>query len=515
MRDHAPVIIEEFYGLWDRGDDETCPLDHFTECENVVFQPGAVKVRKPLAPYLTGATILGNALRIYNYSLQTGDSLLVLVEGGSIYHVVSPTIVYGPILTIAAMTDFGFQAVAGRAYITPYNSTANSYGIFDQKGLQNEFLYVYKGDGTAARKAAGPPPISASALVATPGVAGYSDLGFHIFAVVYETDTGYLTALGPLTATTNGTTKFAEATSVSETQGYTITNIPVSPDTYVTKRHIVATKAIPATVYNGDQDGYQFFFVPDGNIDDNVTTTKVVSFYDIDLLEDASHLIDNFHEIPAGVALTTYNTRLVLTTEYNNISLVRLSAPGEPEAFDQVDGLITIPLDGEPITNAQQFREVLYVYKRTRTYATIDNQDYPSTWVVTNIDNGIGCEVHGISQILDSGGVNTDYLAIASYSGLVLFNGTYMRPELSYKITSKWLTFDKDNYRKIQVTNDPINQIVYMTLPNGTILFGDYSEAISPREIKWGVFTFAVKITSIAFTNLHTLILATNNEAYP
>lgn len=508
LRDHAPIVIEEFNGLYKRGDADNCPLDHFTDCENVVFQPGGVKTRTPIAPYLTGETILGNALRIYNYQMQTQDSLLVLVEGGSIYHVTNQTTVQGPILTIATMTDFAFVAIAGRAYISPFTTSSSV-----SKGIEDEFLYVYKGDGTPARKAAGPGPISATALAATPGVAGFSDLGLHLFAVVYETDTGYLTALGPLTAVTGGDTRFAEATSVDETQGYTISNIPVSSDSYVTKRHIVATKAIDSAVYNGDQDGYQFFFVPEGNIDNNIDTTKVVSFYDIDLIEDASHLIDNFFEIPAGILLTTYNGRLVMGGEFDNISLVRLSAPGEPEAIDQVDGLIIIPLDGDPVTNAQAFREALYIYKKTRTFGTIDNQGLPSSWILTPIDNGIGCDVHGISQILDSGGVNADYLIIAGWAGIFLFNGTYLRPEGSYKIATYWLALDRNNFQKIQIANDTINQIIYMTLPNGLILFGDYSEAISPMGIKWGLFRFEFKIITLTFTNTNILVLGTNNEA--
>lgn len=514
LRDHAPIVIEEFKGLWKRGDPEDCPLDHFTDCENVILPPGKVTVRPPIAEYLTGETILGNALRIYNYQLQGADSLLVLIEGGSIYHVISPTVVHGPILTIAAMTDFGFVAIAGRAYITPFDSTLNADGLNDQIGLQNEFVYVYKGDGTAARKAAGPGPINATALTATPGVAGFSDLGLHLFAVVYETDTGYLTALGPLVPVTL-VPNFAEATSVSEVQGYTITNIPVSPDSYVTKRHIVATKAIPVDVYNGDQDGYQFFFVPEGNLDDNVTTSKVVSFYDIDLIEDASHLIDNFTEIPAGVALTTYNGRMVLTTTFTDISVAYLSAPGEPEAIDQVDGLIIFPLDGKPITNAQQFREVLYLYKQTRTFGVIDNQDVPSSWILTPVDNGVGCEVHGIAQILDSSGVNADYLVVVGYTGILLFNGTYIRPELTYKINDLWLNLNRTIFNRMQIANDTINQIAYINLPGGEILYCNYSEAISPKDIKYALWTFAFKITTITFTQVNQLIVGTNNEAYP
>jgi len=35
LRDHEPIVMEEFNGLWSRGDDEEVPTDHFRECQNV------------------------------------------------------------------------------------------------------------------------------------------------------------------------------------------------------------------------------------------------------------------------------------------------------------------------------------------------------------------------------------------------------------------------------------------------------------------------------------------------
>src|SRR6202008_2690304 len=101
------------------------------------------------------------------------------------------------------------------------------------------------------------------------------------------------------------------------------------------------------------QKGYQFFFVPGGRIANNTSTEITVSFYDADLLEDASHLIDNFSEIPAVVGLNTYHGRMIAYTTTLDISLIGVSAPGEPEAINSVDGLLIVPLDGNPITNAQ------------------------------------------------------------------------------------------------------------------------------------------------------------------
>ena len=369
-------------------------------------------------------------------------------------------------------------------------------GRIRQRGIENEFLYVYKGDGTPARKAAGDPP-SGPAMGVAAG-AGNSDLGFHLFAVVYETDTGYLTAPGPEV--------FTGFTSVSTTQGFSITNVPVSPDPFVTKRHIVATARILG--YNDDQDGYQFFFVPDGVIENNVDTSIVVSFFDIDLIDDASHLVDNFSEIPAGVTLTKYNNRLVTTTEFENESLCRLSFPGEPEAIDQVDGLIIVPLDGLPLTNAMEYRDVLYLFKQTRTWSSVDNGNEPSFWAgPTIVDNGLGAPVHGVAQVLDSGGVNVEMLLIADWSGFMMFAGRYARPELSWKIFDRWLGLDRDGFNNIQIMNDTINMIFYMTMPDRSLLMADYSDGLNAKDIKWCPWTAEFEFSTIALIRSNVLIV--------
>jgi len=400
------------------------------------------------------------------------------------------------------MDDFGFTDVAGRAYINPFENFIDSDGTTRQRGLEDEFLYVYLGDGSAARKAAGSPP-SGSSMVVGVGT-GNSDLGFHLFAVVYETDTGYLTALGP--------EAFTGFTSVSTAAGYAISNVPISPDSFVVARHIVMTKAI--LDYNGDQVGFQFFFAPEGKIDDNVTTTINISAFDLDLLDDASHLIDNFEEIPAGVGLTQYNSRLVTACFFTDISLVRLSFPGEPEAISQVDGLIIVPLDGLPVTELQEYRDVLYMFKQTRTWASVDNGDAPVTWQgPTIVDNGTGAPVHGIAQVLDTGGVNIEMLLIADYSGAMMFNGAYARPSLSWKIEDLWRSLDRGQFHKIQILNDTVLQIFYFTLPNGTMLIADYERGLNAKDIRWSPWSFDITADTIALIKTNVLVIGSNTAA--
>jgi hypothetical protein len=167
---------------------------------------------------------------------------------------------------------------------------------------------------------------------------------------------------------------------------------------------------------------------------------------------------------------------VVLLNENDNRSVARLSMPGEPEAINKIDGLIIAPLDGNPLTNCQEFRDVLYLFKKTRTYAYSDNRDEPSTWQEEVVDQGIGVGVHGIGTVLDTGGVNVDFLLIADWSGLMIFNGVYARPELSWKIEDYWNSLDRNSFRQVQVVNDSLSKKIWITLPYIGINPGDSRE---------------------------------------
>lgn len=493
FRDHNPITLEEFNGLYSRGNVEETPMDHFSECNNLKFiGETGFGSRDGIGRHQSVASPLSNILRIYNYPTSDKNTILVLTSGGNIYHVVDSATIFGPILTIAAMTDFGFTPYSGRAYITPF-TTELIGGLNRERGLTAEFVYVYKGDGTAARKAAGNKPTVN--ITPTNGGVGHTDAGVHIFGYVFETDTGYLTAPGGLVALTT-----------TAAQAVDFATVAVSPDAFVTKRHIVASKAIVG--YNGDVNGYQLFFIPGATIPNNVGVALAnISFYDADLLLDASHLSDNLAEIPAGVGLTTYHNRMCVYTEHENISLVRVSAIGEPEAISSIEGLLLVPPDGNPITNAAELRDVLYVTKRNKTVSFVDNGDEPTSWPLTNIDNAMGCGVHGIATVVDAGSSNVDYLIIGSYTGIVLFNGRYILPELSWKVSELWgnQTF-KTNNRRIQIVNDSVGQKLYIVLTDRTVLFGDYGNGFDPKKIRWCPWTFDVNVNSLALININELL---------
>ncbi len=501
MRDHKPITLDKFNGLWDRGDKDTTPLDHFSDGENIRFiDSSSFGTRDGIGRHQNVAVPLGNIVRIYNYVTQVQNTLLVLTYDGTtgkIYHVVDSTTVFGPILTIVGMTDFGFTPYAGRAYITPF-STVSIGGLNVEKGMTGEFLYVYLGDGTAARKAAGTNP--AGTLNVANGAVGHTDAGLHLFGVVGETDTGFLSAPFSFVPFTT-----SAALSVS------FSGVPTFTGTQWIKRHIVATIII--NNYNGNTEGYQYFFIPGATINDNVATVLPdISFYDADLLEDASHLLDNYTEIPAGIGLCLYHNRLVLYTSYTDISLALVSAVGEPEAISQIDGLLIVPPDGNPITNAQEMRDVLYLFKRNKTVAFVDNSDVPSSWPLSGIDSAIGTCVHGIATVIDSGSSNIDYLIVASFGGIYIFNGRYSLPELSYKIANFWTSQDSNESRFIQIINDPIEGILYCSLPDHRLLIGDYNNGLDPKKIRWMPWLFDVKVNTIALTNINDLIIGAESS---
>lgn len=496
-RDHQPVVIDQFNGLWQRGDVDNTPLDHFTDCENIRFiGSNAFTTRHGITISQNVAIPLENIKRIYNYPTMTGNTLIVLTydstNGGRIYHMVNPTTVYGPLLSIMTMTDFAFVPYAGRAYISPF-TTFNIGGLNVEKGLQNEFLYVYDGTGTAARKAAGS-PLTGNMTIAH-GAAGGTDPGFHLFAWVAETSSGYLTAPGAIKGFTT-----ASGSSVS------FGTVPTSGNPTIIKRHLVATKAI--TGYNGNTTGYTFYFVPNATINNDTDTfLNNISFYDADLLDDASHLLDNYAEIPAGAVLTLYHSRLVLCTTYDDISIGLVSAVGEPEAISQIDGLFVFPPDGNPITNAQELRDILYVTKRSKTISFTDNDDVPSSWPLILVDTALGTSVHGIATVLDSGSSSVDYLIICTYQGVTLFNGRYINPELSWKIEDYWRQLDRNDFRLIQIVNAPIQKEIYIVLPTKKLLVGNYGNGMDPKKIRWAPWSFAMGVNTVAIHDIDDIIL--------
>ncbi len=257
-RDHEPIVIEEFMGLFKRGDKDSCPIDHFSETDNLKAIESGFESRDGLDTLL-GSPNVGNVVRMYNYKMSSGESLIILDGAGDFYHALldGSNTVYGPILSIPDATDFDIYTNNGICYITPFKTFTDLNGTNYQKGLEDEFVYVYKGDGTAARKAAGASPVGAgSGLVGyttiVPGL-GVVDKGIHIIGVTAYNVGDESGGLGPeglsVVIVDEGSTEIS------------LNNIPLG-DVTATGRKVYMTHAIDYPDWNpaGDiRNNYTFY----------------------------------------------------------------------------------------------------------------------------------------------------------------------------------------------------------------------------------------------------------------
>jgi hypothetical protein len=390
-----------------------------------------------------------------------------------------------PILTVAGMTDFSMVSLYNRAYITPHNSV---------RGLPGEKVYVYEGSGVA-RPAAGVAPTGATMVAATSATVGSVEAGKHLFAVSYETISGYLTPPGP-----------AVFTLYAAPGGYKVnlSSIPIGPSGTVA-RVILATKILAAD-YAGDQDNQEFFLVPNARIGDNVTTTLTVDFFDADLQASVDYLLDQMPFILAGVGIGVYKSRLAVWGIDTNEAAVYFSLPGQPEAFSATEGFcLAFPGDAAGgVKNCVEFRSQYYMLKGgSKTYVTNDTDDNPAFWTVTNVDLSIGSDCHGIAKVLDQTGSALDNFFCADRSGLYLFNGTFSGNELSRKIVDIWQRITRLSFSQVEVVHDPIKARIYCAVPlDGAdtpthVLIGNIDDGINPTDIRWTTWQFPKNPTSI------------------
>jgi hypothetical protein len=481
MRDHQGLVVREFKGLFRRGTNDVCPPGYLTIAKNLIFTNYGVKTR----PGFTKALTLANIARIQTYKrIGEADRLLILTTDGKLW---DSTNLVTPILNIPLMSDFSMISMFNRAYITPHNGVT---------GLPGEFLYVYGGSGVA-RKAGGSPPSGFTLGVAN-GAAGHIEKGKHLFAVVFETDTGYLTRPGPV----NGTDPAYTVFDAPGDKKASISLIPIGPSGTVARR-IVATAIIDN--YNGDQKSPELFFVPNGRIANNTATGPLeYDFYDSELVDSADYLFDNLDNPPAFVGVNDYNGQLVGWGENGKESVVRVSKRGEPESFNGVEGFVVInPGDGQGLKYCLGSRGDLHCYKSQRHYMTRDNGQAPVFWPVIQIDAAIGTEPFGVAQVLDSKGQTQDEFIVASRSGILRYNGSYAASSLdasvtplTYVIDDIWRRINVACMKLVQMALDPINKRLYVLIPvDGStvinmMLVGDFQEGITPDKIKWSQWLF-------------------------
>ncbi len=470
IADHEPVSISDFKGLFGRGEfEDTVPPDHFLDSLNTISDGQDIVTRDGFLQDLE----IANIRRIWEYRRQGEASrLIILTTGGTFYD--SAISLVAPILTVSGATDFSAINQYNRAYISPHNGVT---------GLSGEYVYVYSGSGSA-RAIAGTAPASGFD-VAVSASAGNIPSGTHIFGVAYETDSGFITAPGQLTAL-----------EVDGTKSVDLSSIPTGP-TGTSKRRIVASRAIQQ--FNGDVEGYEMFFLQ--TINDNSTTTLTVNFYDADLQISCDYLFDQLATVPSVVNITSYSNRLVFIAPNANASIAYVSKTGEPESISELSGFVTCdPSEPEGLKTGVEFRDNLYLAKYNKLYATRDNGYDPSTWAAPCIDKGIGADVFSLSVIQDNKGANLDFFLLGDRSGLYIFNGTMVKPELSYKIMNWWKRINKAYFNKVQIAVDTENFRIYILVPLDEathcshFIVGDFGEGFNHEQIRWHLWGFTTLV---------------------
>lgn len=459
-----------FKGLYDRGDSLSIPPDYFRICNNCRFFTGGFETRWGTSVSIAVPT---GVRRWFPYKIEgQANRLLYLDLNGKIYDSLYPGT---PILNIPNMIDFSMAVFNGRAYISPHDR---------KRGLAGQIIYLYQGGGLSARPAAGAKPAGFDLQVTVGSQSGSIETGKHLFAVAYETDSGFITRPGP--------ERFAEFDATGGTTAL-ITNISNGPPGTVAK-HILSTQSI--FTYNGDQFGPELFFVPNGTINDNTTTSLEVDFYDADLVKSADYLLDEMETIPAVLGMTSYAGSLVGWGVNTDPSTVYVSKANEPESIDLIEGGIQVDVsEAGGVRNCLEYRGDLLIFKDSRSYITKNNGQEPVFWGFDSLDRGVGTQIFGIATILDEEGHTVDRAILADRRGLLLYDGSF-ETELSYTIKNIWNRITRNYFDTIQVALDSINQGIYCAVPldganaPNAILYCDYSEGLAVDAVKWSIWTF-------------------------
>lgn len=515
LEEYEKISISSFKGLYSRGLDDSCPPDHAIISQNLCFdRNGDTFTRSGIVSSLpTSHRVARMFTATFNHNPYA--AIVLTCDGaGNIYR--SDT--GGVLLSVTNMVDFTALNIYDFCLISPILSTYTTPAV----------VYIWSGrqvsghDAVPIRPAAGVGP--GLGMTATENsIAGNCDIGVHQIAVSFITNTGYTTQPGPLGSPTPATPENPTFASVSVTstgsKTIEISNIPIGPSS-TTARQILLTQAdLNLFYYAGGQIWNGTDLVPwDGVINDNTTTSIIISFFDTDLAVSADSLFDLLPSILAGnnfylSGITVYHGRtLFWGGEFN---LVRVSFPGSAESIDNVKGFIQLSdqFDSNVITNACTLQDVLYFFKQVGIFSVTDNGSDPDTWNIITVDSGVGCSsVTALGTVNLSTPANTqNQVALLTDSGGVyLFNGAVIQPPLTWKINDLWINIyqyvgssARGILEGVRIAVDPYSKLIYIAIlgnsfisettgryyyPN--LLVADYNDGLDSQNIKWSIWGF-------------------------
>lgn len=511
LSEFEKTSITKFRGLYARGLMDEVPPDHAIEVQNMAFSnTGETYTRQGAVKSLN---LVHPVKRMFLATPLRGGYFLLTTDGtGRLYAYNSSTRSDTTLKTINGMVDFCAVNMYGKTYIQP---------VMPLRTYYNGGGCVYVFDGTTIRPACGFPASPGVGFQASDGSGeGHTSPGKYQVAVAFETDTGYLTRLGPVIW--QGTPGDESATSTINPAYWDspggvplyLGGIPTGGPGVIA-RHIFVTKA----------DQLEFFFLK--RIPDNSTTSTTIDFYDTDLVVSGDYLNDNLDYIPAGViepnggtsmGLFKYHGRLMAWGNSDAIGYdkILVSEAGDPETFNTNHSYIQMPTetDGNIIRSAGVLRDTLYLFKAVGIFSTQDNLDNPVTWPVVRVDGGSGAWFNTVSTLTASQTALPmgDVLLAADISGLYLFNGVVQGQLLTWKVQDIWDRIPKSQMSKVTLQVDPFEALIYLLFPvDGAtspsyLLVGDFSENLSPEGIKWSYYKFPFQVRSIGMATIYDSI---------
>lgn len=479
IEEFTPLTINEFNGDFDRSifgvNDDHTPPGHFRASLNVDFNHYGVSTR-PFFNKIATTFAHSDCRHVFQYT----DS------SGSFKYILSAT---DTTATCSLYIKNGEFAVYS-ALVANWNGqfTAVQIGnlIYFSPDQANASIYVFDPNvNVAARLAGGLRPVGT--IVAANGAAGNVEIGLHLIAVAYETSTGFITKpnVNPTQYTAPGNLQI------------NLSSIPIGPAGTVA-RHILVTKAIAN--YSGNINDYEFFKI--AKINDNVTTVFTINFFDSDLSDSADSLFDLLETLPVCRKLLRYGNRLVIVVPWQTTideNIIRISNPGEYEAFEAIASIITLnPSVPRGFQDALELNDLLYIMTAQGVISTRDNGDLPNTWEINLVDSayrypfkqGIGrkkiaATIYNHSTALENAGI------LVSESGLFIFRGG-LQDELSWKIADIWpfivngienIIIDTTARQIYILVNDPF-------FGRTVIRVCDFKNGLSKENARWTTWDF-------------------------
>lgn len=487
MRGQNPILINDFRGLFDRGSKESVPLTYFSDCSNMEFtfkgckSRGEFLVSYTFAPPNAGPII---GLGIFPRLDGTARRLILQREtAGGLVKLYDADHSAPPFLVATYTTDIDSVSIIpmfDRLYIAALGT--------NNEHKTDAVIQVYDGV-SVARNAGGVAPSGASMTATEPG-AGNVSAGIHLYAVAFETPSGFITKPGPAVWT-----NFTSAGSLN----INLAGIPVGPAGTV-NRHILATKRIPT--YGPPQENFELFFVPGGTLAGNVATTLTIDFFDTELVNSADYLLDQYETIPAGPLFSIGNSLGVagyITSVSGGVgnsgdkrSIALISKAVEIEAFSVDEGFVVVkPGMGGVLTNGLDLNGTLFLFKESLTAAIQPDLDSaPANWGSPGvIDSFVGTTPFGIALFMGAPFLVNGGAFVVTKFGLQHFNGQYNN--VSWAIDERWKNIASFKFFKNSLACvDPDKKRVYVFLsalggyPNSFLMM-DYKEGFTPEQVKW------------------------------